>query len=516
MNSSKLQRSIFLVQMTTLVLVALGLVGQLYHQRVHDSTPAVKPSASPGSKLKQPKAQQRPGKPEPYHGSLPSLAGINVRDAILEPIVRGLQYPWAMELLTPGELLVTEIRGAIKRVDVRSGDVVTIEGLPGIPTGKPQLGLLDVELDPDFQSNNAIYFSHAVAGEGSESGQYALGVSRGLLQQDRLTNVQRIFTGTPFGSSASNFGGALAFDDEGWLYIATGDRSTRDHASDGRLLNGKILRVSTTGAAAGGNPFLENPEIDDRIYALGVRNPQGLTFDARSRRLIETEHGPMGGDEVNIIRRGADYGWPRITYGANYNTRRIGVGTRLEGLEQPLFYYLPSIAISPVAVYRGEMFPEWEGHLLVGALKGNLISKLDVLHGRVMSEHRILNELGGRIRDIKVAPDGAVLILVQNGVIYRLYREPATVGPDSTGKRTGADVYELVCASCHSARAPGAPQLGDSAAWTQRLAKGRAALLGSTINGLNGMPERGLCEDCSDDELAAAVNHMLIESGVQE
>jgi glucose/arabinose dehydrogenase/cytochrome c5 len=452
---------------------------------------------------------KKAGQPKPYSGDLPSLASVNIRDAVLEELVRGLKYPWAFEFISDRDLLVTEFAGAMKIFDIATGSLVEVEGLPKIPSGVGQVGLMDVALHPDFHDNGIIYFSHAVDDE-EHSGKRATAVSRAVLGNGRLEEVEQLFVATPFGKSPSNFGGALAFDDEGYLYIGTGDRSSRDHAQDRVFLTGKIIRLTDDGEAPPDNPFVGDESTDDRIYALGVRNPQGLFFDEISGMLFETEHGPMGGDEVNVIEAGRNYGWPVITYGSNYTTQRIGVGTTLAGMEQPLFYYLPSIATSPIAIYRGAMFPEWEGDILVGPLKGSHINKLDLVDKAVRSEHRILDEVSGRIRDIKISTDGSVYILAQSGGrIYRLYRDTANEDLEHPIGRAGAVVYRVVCASCHSAGTELFPQLSDPKAWRERLIQGREILEKHAIEGVGDMPPKGFCETCSDKEIKAAVDYMI-------
>jgi cytochrome c5 len=220
----------------------------------------------------------------------------------------------------------------------------------------------------------------------------------------------------------------------------------------------------------------------------------------------------MGGDEVNRISAGKDYGWPTITYGRNYTTQRIGVGTTFPGMEQPLVYYLPSIAASPITVYRGDMFPDWEGHLLIGSLNSGHINKLDLVDGAVKSEQRILTEVTGRFRDIKVAPDGSIYFLVENGGrIYRLYRDPGQtdVNLDSGLERPGEVIYTMICASCHSAGQGHVPQRSDTAYWQERLNQAGAALYQNTWVGINAMPPKGLCENCTETEIRAAVDYLL-------
>ncbi len=216
---------------------------------------------------------------------------------------------------------------------------------------------------------------------------------------------------------------------------------------------------------------------------------------------------PWGGDEVNVIRAGANYGWPVVTYGQNYTTEAIGAGTHLAGMEQPLWYYLPSTAISPLTVYRGAMFPEWDGHLLVGALKGKHVSKLDLDGEGVRSEYALLREINDRVRDIKVAPDGSVLVLTQNKGLFRLYRVPLA---ESTVPEFDAPLgYTLFCSGCHDTGAGGAPLLSEPGQWSQVLKQPLQETYDRTFAGVGGMPERGLCHICSDDQLRWLVDYVL-------
>jgi len=449
-----------------------------------------------------------PGQPKPYCGELPSLAALNVREAKLEKLVDNLDYPWAFEFINDNELLVTEFSGKLKHLTIDTGNTVDIPGLPEMVRGKGQAGLLDIVLDPEFEQNKAIYFSYAI-----ENGdkQYALAVARGQLEDDRLTAVERIFVALPYGKSRSNFGGALLFDAEGFLLISSGDRSIRSHAQHPGTLTGKVIRLRTDGSVPASNPFAGKGEVfAPAIYAMGVRNPQGLALDPQTGTIYETEHGPMGGDEVNVIQAGRNYGWPVITYGLNYTYEAIGEGGKKAGMEQPIFYYLPSIAVSPIAVYRGEMFKEWDGDLLVGALKGSSVSKLDLVDGRIQSEYKLLGELSSRVRDVKVAPDGAIWILLQTGELYRLSRDASPLQQaTSVGKRTGEHIYLTTCSTCHSQGVVGVPQISRREDWTERLQQPRKALRQHVIDGLNDMPERGLCDDCTDKEINMAVDFMV-------
>lgn len=452
-----------------------------------------------------------PGQPKPYCGDLPSLAAVNVREVALDTVSEGFRRPWAFEFINASEVLVTEFEGSLRRLDTVTGELVTVAGLPDrvpdLVRGEVQAGLLDLALHPGFADNGLVYFSHAVT-DGEQ--RYALAVSRAKLENDSLHDIERIFLSRPWEKSKSNFGGALLFDDAGHLFITVGDRSVRSNAQHPGLLAGKVVRLRDDGSIPDDNPFLHQADTHDpALYALGVRNPQGLVRDPATGLIYGTEHGPMGGDEVNVIEAGKNYGWPVITYGLNYTYKPIGEGTVKEGLEQPLFYYLPSLAISPIEIYHGEMFPEWDGDLLVGTLKRGGISKLDLLGGRILSESPILGELQARIRDIKVAPDSSIWVLTESGSLYRLWREANPVRETlAVGQRDGETIYLLVCAGCHDRNVPGVPQLADKADWTERLEKDPQAWYRNTLQGYKGMPEKGLCEDCTGDELKRAVVFM--------
>ncbi|MEM6413455.1 MAG: PQQ-dependent sugar dehydrogenase [Pseudomonadota bacterium] len=458
----------------------------------------------------RPDSDVRPGQPKPYCGDLPSLAAVNVRNVVLDEVIRGLKYPWAFEFVNRNEVLITEFNGTMSRINTLTGKKQKISGLPEFKLGSSQRGLLDVALHPNFDENGLIYFSYA---KHNDKDFHALAIIRAKLTGKQLEDVRELVVADPYIKPGSNFGGALVFDGTERLLIAVGDRSKRNQAQNPKSLLGKILRLNDDGSIPNDNPFLnEEDGIRDEIYAFGVRNPQGLVYDATTDQIYEAEHGPMGGDEVNVIKAGRNYGWPEITYGMNYTFKKIGVGTTAPGLEQPLFYYLPSRAVSPISIYRGTMFPDWNGDLLVGALKAQTISKIDIVDGRALSETPILAEINGRIRDIKTADDGSVWILSQKGSLFRLYKPE---GVDQTtltgiaGMRSGTQVYNTVCSSCHSQNAPGVPNIDDPDAWTDRLSKGKNALYTNTINGIGSMPSKGYCEDCTDAELKAAVDYMI-------
>lgn len=448
------------------------------------------------------------GQAPAYDGVYTSLASLNVRNAQVQEVLTGLKLPWAFEFLTEDEIILTERFGSLQRINIKTGEAAAIAGLPAIATDHEQTGLLDVEVHPDFAMNQRLYFSYTASD--SQSGRYYLTkVATAILKGNALTDVKDLLAAGPMSWSPSNFGGALEFDDKGFLYISVGDRSERDLAQMRDRLQGKILRLHDDGRTPRDNPFVDDPTMDDRVFAWGVRNPQGLHFDSQSSSLIETEHGPMGGDEVNLLQAGGNYGWPTITYGKDYTTAKIGKGTHQPNLLQPLYYFLPSTAISPVTMYRGVMFPEWDGDLLIGALKGRHLAKLDFDQGRIRSSFALLPELKARIRDVKVASDGSIYILAQRGSLFRVFRN---AGPDAVVAKpdvSGEAIYQLVCAGCHDSGSYGAPMPEKPDQWALILGRPIEETYRRSIEGFGAMPRRGLCEICDDDLLKATVDYML-------
>ncbi len=451
----------------------------------------------------------RPGQPLKYCGDLPSLAAVNIRNAVLDEIHAGLEKPWAMEFVSASEVLITEIEGGIKRLNIETGEAKAVSGGPVVPGGYKQVGLLDVALHPQFTDNGRVYLSHSVQGEVPPDKGYSVALSTAVLTPTGLEQLEQLYVARPYAPAPAQFGGALEFDNGGYLYFATGDRGTKGPAQDPANTIGKLLRLTDEGKLPPDNPFLDDPHIHDAVYAWGLRNPQGLRFDSFSGAMYETEHGPMGGDEINVMLPGRNYGWPTVSYGAFYNTEAMGVGTTMEGMEEPLWFYLPSIAVSPIEVYRGAMFPEWDGYLMTGALKGQHVSLLLVKGGRVLFEQAVLQEVKGRVRDIKVAADGSVFILVEDGRLLRLWRDREDPDLDQQKDRPGRRVYGYICASCHDRVGNDAPQLDDAAYWGPRLRLSPEDLYRAVNEGRGAMPARGLCENCSDNEIARAVDALL-------
>lgn len=343
---------------------------------------------------------------------------------IKTPLIEGLSNPWGMALLPDGAILITERPGRMRLY--RDGTLSDpLKGLPEVETGG-QGGLLDVAIAPDFAQTRQVWFSFAEP-RGNRENSTSVGTGRLSDDETALENMQIIFRQEPAVESPIHFGSRLVFDPQGNLYVTTGERgisSAEDPASQD-LTNhlGKVLRIDpATGKGAPGNPFADGSGQPE-IWSYGHRNIQSAALDAQGR-LWTVEHGPNGGDELNRPQAGLNYGWPIITYGQDYDGNPINRGiTAQEGLEQPAYYWDPVIAPSGMAFYQGDMFPEWNGDALIGGLRAGTVVRLTLEDDRVTGEQRLGDGLG-RVRDIEIAPDGALLVLTDEdpGALVRLSR----------------------------------------------------------------------------------------------
>ena len=337
-------------------------------------------------------------------------------------LTRGLEHPWGLAFLPDGRMLVTERAGRL-RIVARDGrlEPQPVAGLPRIEE-YGQGGLLDVALHPRFAENALVYLSFAEAGDGG----YGTAVLRGRLSGNRLEAVEVIYRQQPKSRGGRHFGSRLVFDRDGFLYVTQGDRGEQDRAQKPDDLAGKVVRLHDDGRVPADNPFVGKPGVRPEIFTLGNRNIQGAAVHPATGELWSHEHGPQGGDEVNVLRKGMNYGWPVITYGVNYGIgTKIGEGTHKAGMEQPLYKWVPSIAPSGLAFYTGDRFPGWRGDLFVGALRDQLLVRLRLDGEKVVKEERLLAGRLGRIRDVRQGPDGLVYLLTDSsdGAIVRL--EPA-------------------------------------------------------------------------------------------
>jgi glucose/arabinose dehydrogenase len=335
----------------------------------------------------------------------------------------GLVNPWAIAFLPQGGMLVTEKQGNLRVIGDDGSLGEPISGLPEVDA-RGQGGLLDVALDPDFQQNRMVYVSYAEAGEGGNG----TAVARGALNADMtaLENVEVIFQQMPKVDSTKHFGSRLVFDGEGHLYVTMGERSDAEFRGQAQDLNshlGKIVRINPDGSVPEDNPFVGQDGAKPEIFALGVRNVQAAAINPTSGALWEIEHGPRGGDELNIIAAGQNYGWPLATLGVEYSGDPLnGATERREGMVDAIYSWTPVIAPSGMMFYDGDAFADWQGDLFVGGLASTALVRLDVNGDQVGGEERLLESLGLRIRDVAQGPDGAIYVATdeENGEVLRI------------------------------------------------------------------------------------------------
>ncbi|NIR84659.1 MAG: PQQ-dependent sugar dehydrogenase [Gammaproteobacteria bacterium] len=339
-------------------------------------------------------------------------------DFRLVTVVEGLEHPWGLAFLPDGRMLVTERRGRLRLIDNGALHPRPLAGVPRVAV-QGQGGLLDVAIHPQFERNRWVYLSYAAAGAGGAGTE----VARARLVGHRLEDTEIVFRALPKAGGGRHFGSRLLFGADGLLYITLGDRGERDSAQDPSGHPGSIIRVHADGSVPADNPLVGRAPARPEIFTYGNRNVQGIALQPDTGIVWAHEHGPQGGDELNVVRAGANYGWPIVTYGRNYGTgTQIGEGTQQAGMTPPVRYWVPSIAPSGMAFYSGDAFPRWRGDLFVGALKFRLLVRLEIEDGRVVEEERMLTDILGRIRDVRSGPDGFLYLLTDEseGVLARL------------------------------------------------------------------------------------------------
>lgn len=349
----------------------------------------------------------------------PLTLATNLYPVQAETVANDLEHPWAVAFLPDGGYLVTERPGRLRMIDA-TGVLLpqAIGGLPPIAQAG-QGGLLDVVLHPDFATNGWVYFSYAEAGAGG----VGTAVARGRLNGMQLDDTEVLFRMSNKTSNGRHFGSRLVFDNAGYLFITLGDRGDRPRAQALDDHAGSVIRLHDDGRVPADNPFGGQAGVLPEIYSYGHRNMQGATLHPQSGEVWTHEHGPQGGDEINIARPGLNYGWPVITYGAEYGIgTSIGEGTEKPGMEQPLHYWVPSIAPSGMSFYTGDAFPAWQGNLFVGGLKFRQLVRLELNGEQVTAEERLFTGQLGRIRDVRQGPDGLLYLLTDadNGRLIRL------------------------------------------------------------------------------------------------
>lgn len=332
-----------------------------------------------------------------------------------EIVVSELTIPWGFVFLPDGSLLINEKEG--KMIHFKDGNKTEVQGLPEV-YNRGQGGLLDIALHPNYKDNGWIYFTLASAEGDGDGGNTAL--MRAKLDNHTLTNKELLYKATPNTTKGQHFGSRIVFDSQGYLYFTIGERGDRDvNPQDITRDGGKVYRLNDDGTIPADNPFLNDPNAKKAIYSYGHRNPQGMVIHPETGEVWVHEHGPKGGDEINIIKKGANYGWPIISYGVNYNGTKFTDLTEKEGMEQPIHYWDPSIAPSGMAFITSDVYPDWKGDLMVGSLKFNYMDKVVLKDEKVIKEERFLDGLG-RVRTINQGPDGYIYVGIENLGIVKL------------------------------------------------------------------------------------------------
>ena len=348
-------------------------------------------------------------------GAAPHRESSDGVDFTVTAITDQLEMPWSFAFQPDGNILVTERGGTVQRLDPQTGTLTPISGVPEV-FYEGQGGLLDIALHPGFPNPDWVYLTYsAPMGEGRSTTRLA----RARLQGDALRDLEVLYTTEPVQDTKKHYGGRLLFIDD-HLFMTMGERGQSELAQRLDVDLGKVLRFNTDGSIPADNPFVGTASAHPAIYTYGHRNPQGLARHPTTGEVWVTEHGPQGGDELNRLVPGANYGWPVITYGEEYGGGKIGEGTAKAGMEQPDYYYVPSIATGGLAFYRGSQFPEWNGDAFIGALRALHLNRLSFAADGQASEHRLLSDLNLRLRDVKQGPDDNLYLLSEQGSLLRL------------------------------------------------------------------------------------------------
>ncbi len=336
-------------------------------------------------------------------------------DFIVDTLHDDLENPWGIAWLSDDRMLVTARGGDIWIFEHEQYTGRKLSGLP-ITYARGQGGLMDIRPHPQYATNGWIYVTYAKPSP--DGGGTAL--IRFRITDDAVVDLETLYETTPRSSSGVHFGSRIVFDNEGYVYFSTGERGTKEHAQNLANDLGKIHRLHDDGRIPLDNPFVDSVAAQPTIWSYGHRNVQGMAYDPTKDIIYATEHGPRGGDELNIIEKGKNYGWPTITYGIDYSGAIISAHTEMEGMEQPIHYWTPSIGACGLLFYDGETYPGWQGNLFAGALALSHIERIEVSNGRYMHGEKLLSEVG-RVRCVAQSPDGFIFVLTEDpGMILKL------------------------------------------------------------------------------------------------
>lgn len=335
----------------------------------------------------------------------------------VESVAEGFDIPWGMTFISPENLLITERPGTLKLLNVATKSITAISGVPEV-SARGQGGLLDVTVSPNYATDHWLYFTYSKP----QKDGAATTLARARLDKNQLVDWQDLLVTLSVSGKTQHFGSRIAFDRDGHVFFGVGDRGDRENGQDLSNHASTIMRLNLDGSIPADNPFIKRINVLPEIWSYGHRNPQGLVFDNARNILWEIEHGPRGGDEINIIRPGLNYGWPVISYGKEYwGPFDVGEATKKEGMEQPFKYYVPSIAPGSLIVYQGNAFPEWRGDLFAGALVLTHLNRIKLdASGKELKEERLLEDLGERIRSLEESEQGWLYLSTDSGKILRI------------------------------------------------------------------------------------------------
>lgn len=348
---------------------------------------------------------------EPVPGTVVSSENQNF---VVDTLATGLENPWGIEVLPDGRILVTERAGKILIISdgKLTGETITVPNVFVHGQG----GLMDITVHPDYEKNGWIYLSYSKVG--NDGGGTT--IARAKLDGNKLTSMEELFSAQPFTDAGAHFGCRIVFDGKGYMFFSSGERGRKENSQNLGNHLGKILRLHDDGRVPTDNPFVQNKNAKPEIWSYGHRNPQGVVYDRESNTLWAVEHGPKGGDELNKVERGKNYGWPVITYGIDYNGTPISDIQQKEGMEQPVRYWVPSIAPCGMAQVKGDKFPNWKDNFLVGALAHTHVARVEVKDGKFVKEEKLLEKIG-RVRAVEQGPDGLIYVATEGpGMIVRI------------------------------------------------------------------------------------------------